>query len=130
MMRIAIIILTGVLLGGCQDMGSGSAGIRQKTDDNGRTEEVPYFVGRWAAREEMCADAAWELTQTRLSTPGHTVCTFDHVKQANGIFHIAATCTAEGPPAAYDLKISYAQSVKALLVEGGPMQPVGLVACR
>ena len=133
-MRVAAIMLASALLAGCQETGSAPAEA-QAQDGGGVSEaksggaETPCFVGRWAAKEEMCGNAAWEITGARLSTPGHTVCDFDQVKKVEGIYRIDATCTAEGPPAEYELRVSYAQSAKALLIEGGPMEPIGLVAC-
>src|SRR5690606_20968318 len=109
---------------GKADTGQGNSG-----EAKSGGSETPFFVGRWAAKEEMCGKAAWEITGSRLSTPGHTVCDFDQVRKVEGIYRIDATCTAEGPPGQYDLRVSYAQSAKALLVEGGPMEPVGLAAC-
>lgn len=131
-MRIAAIMLATAFLAGCQEIGPAPVEAQDGVgaeEAQGAAGEAPFFVGRWAANDDMCAKAAWEITHSRLTTPGHTVCDFDHVRQIEGIYRIDATCTAEGPPAGYELRVSYAQSAKALLVEGGPMEPIGLVAC-
>jgi len=110
-----------LVLVGCQAVEDGAA-VRD-------AKEVPFFVGRWAAEESLCRNAAWEITRTSLSTPGHAVCDFEEIENSPSGYEITATCTAEGPPAAYTLKMSYAQSARALLIDGGPFQPVGLVSC-
>ncbi|HET8727025.1 MAG TPA: hypothetical protein VFO41_05890 [Alphaproteobacteria bacterium] len=93
------------------------------------SEEQPFFVGRWAAAKTACGHAAWTFTPDSLSTPGEVSCTFSQVTRTPEGYDIAATCTAEGPPEAERIRLSYAQSARALLVEGGPFNPVGLVAC-
>lgn len=137
MLRMAMIVLTGVLLAGCQGgedgtmEDEGQAQAAPSLDAEGSTAEPPFFVGKWAAEEELCENAAWEFSSTRIETPGHVLCTFEEeVKHLAEIYEVDATCTAEGPPKEHRLKISYAQSAGALLVEGAPFQPVGLVACR
>ncbi|HET7412743.1 MAG TPA: hypothetical protein VFJ18_08775 [Pararhizobium sp.] len=127
-MRKIVIALIGLLTAACQSQNAGSAVVQSPIEVPAATK-TPFFVGRWAAKNQLCSTAAWKLTQTRLSTPGHVVCTY-HRPQPSGVYHLDATCTAEGPPAQYHLRISYAESAKALLVEGGPFQPIGLVRCE
>ncbi|WP_137390685.1 hypothetical protein [Rhodoligotrophos defluvii] len=126
-MRIATAILAALALAGCKETANVNA---SRAHSAHATEDAPFFVGRWAAEEAMCGNAAWQFTESSISTPGHVVCKFNQVDNVGGVYQIDATCTAEGPPARYQLKISYAQSAGALLVEGGPFQPIGLVACR
>lgn len=92
-------------------------------------ETPPFFVGRWAAAETACGHAAWSFTEDGLSTPGAVVCDFDRVKRTPEGYDITAVCWAEGPPETGRIKLSYAQSARAMLVEGGPFNPVGLIAC-
>ncbi|MGD9738493.1 MAG: hypothetical protein AB7O56_15505 [Bauldia sp.] len=89
----------------------------------------PFFVGEWAADAAGCDDP-WVITTTELVTPGEVACTFDAVTQTATGYSVAAQCTAEAPPAPYTLRMSYAQSAQALLIEGAPFEPIGLVACR
>lgn len=91
--------------------------------------ERPFFVGSWAAADTACGHAAWQISETGLSTPGEVSCSFDQVTPIPEGYDITATCTAEGPPQSQHIKFSYATSARALLVEGGPFEPVGLVAC-
>jgi hypothetical protein len=121
-MRPLIPLLGFLALTGCQN---GAA----PTPPSPPESEQPFFVGRWAAEEAMCASGAWTFTATSLSTAGEVSCTFDRVTETAAGYEIAATCTAEGPPAPHTIRLSYAQSAQALLVEGGPFQPIGLIAC-
>lgn len=77
----------------------------------------------------MC-DAPWIITASELRTPGHVVCRFDKVGPTPQGLEAPATCTAEGPPAAWRLRFAYAQSAGALLIEGGPFADIGLVRCE
>jgi hypothetical protein len=106
-----------LLAAGCQAAGEG-----------GETEP-PFFVGRWAATTDLCATAAWVFTETGLATSGEVTCTFDTVTRTRTGYDLQATCTAEAPPAPYLIRLAYAQSAQALLVEEGPFDPIGLVAC-
>ncbi|WP_309082946.1 hypothetical protein [Chelativorans sp.] len=129
-MRLALIILGGVLLGGCgaasepsvQEVLSVSEGLVE-----GRPK--PFYVGRWAANEALCPSARWEITQTGLSTPAHAFCGFQQIVNSEGVYQIGAICSAEGEAAQYQLRISQAQSAGAVLVEGGPFEPAALVPC-
>jgi hypothetical protein len=88
------------------------------------------YVGLWAADVKACADPPWRFEPRRLTTKGEVSCAFDEVHRAPGGYDIAATCTAEAPPKAYTLKLRFAESAKAMLVDGGPFaEPVGLVWC-
>lgn len=89
----------------------------------------PRFTGRWATSEEGCAQTAWVFTAARLVTPGHVACEFDNVAEAPGGYDIAATCTAESPPAPYNLELRFAESAQTMLISKGPMADVALVYC-
>lgn len=91
--------------------------------------EALFFVGRWAADASMCDDP-WIITAQALTTPGHVVCSLEQVTRSPQGLEAQATCTAEGPPAPWRLHFAYAQSARALLVEGGPFADIGLVRCE
>lgn len=90
---------------------------------------TPFYVGRWAAKPSLCADGAWMIDRRGITTAGEVSCVFDRAPSGAGPVEADATCTAEGPPQRHRLKISYAQSARALLVEGGPFAPIGLIRC-
>ena len=87
-----------------------------------------FFIGRWAAREDMCGQP-WIITDGGLSTPGEVSCRFRGLSDTPAGAEADARCTAEGPPRPYRLTFSYAQSARALLIEGGPFRDAGLVRC-
>jgi hypothetical protein len=89
----------------------------------------PRFVGKWAADQKSCESAAWQFTQTSLSTPAGSECSFGHVTEVPGGYDIQATCTAEGPPGEDVLKIRFAESAKAMLFESNLIADSGLVFC-
>jgi hypothetical protein len=90
--------------------------------------EPLFFVGRWAAKPELCRDAAWVVTARELHAPGGVSCRLG-APQGAGPVEVDATCAAGGPPKAWRLRFAYAQSARALLVEGGPFADAGLVRC-
>jgi hypothetical protein len=95
----------------------------------GGGNETAFYVGRWAADAGLCAGGAWVFTETTLNTAGEVSCTFNTITPTTTGYTIQATCTAEAPPAPATIHLSYAQSAQALLVEGGPFSPIGLIRC-
>lgn len=93
------------------------------------SETTPRFVGLWAASAEGCSDPTWCFEATRVSTRGEVSCEFDNVTLTDAGYEIAATCTAEAPPAPYRINLSFAESARAMMVSGGPWSPIGLVYC-
>ncbi len=91
--------------------------------------ETPFYVGRWAADPSYCAAGAWVFAERSLNTAGEVSCTFTTVTSTATGYTIQASCTAEAPPAPATIRLSYAQSAQALLVEGGPFSPIGLIRC-
>lgn len=94
-----------------------------------QAEAAPFFVGRWAAGPELCADGAWTITARGLDTAGEVSCRFDTPPAGPGPVDVDAVCTAEGPPKRWRLHLAYAQSAQALLIENGPFADIGLVRC-
>jgi len=89
----------------------------------------PRYVGRWAAKLELCRDGAWDFQQRHLSTAGEVSCDFDRVDEAQGGYDIAAICLAEGSRAPDRIKLRFAESAGAMLVESKTFAPVGLIRC-
>ena len=90
----------------------------------------PRYVGRWAAREDLCRTGAWTFTGDHLATAGEVSCDFTKVREVPGGYDIAATCTAEGPPRADTFTLRFAESAKAMLVEGSSvLADTGLIRC-
>lgn len=91
---------------------------------------APRYVGRWAATEALCRDGAWRFRSDGLSTAGEVSCAFDKVTEKPGGYDIDATCIAQAPPKQSRIGLTFAESAKAMMVDGGPFSgPVALIYC-
>ncbi len=113
--------LPALLLAACQ---------AETTPPGAPSGETPFYVGRWAADASLCVGGAWVFTEMTLNTAGEVSCTFNTITPTATGYTIQATCIAQAPPTQETLRLSYAQSAQALLVEGGPFAPIGLIRCR
>ena len=109
-------------------------GAEKAVTEPGRTlppATAPFrFIGRWAAAETACGHAAWAFTATGLSTPGATSCRFSRVSPTAGGYDIDARCSTGSRTSSERLKLTFAESAKAMVVEGGPAKAqVGLIYC-
>jgi len=87
-----------------------------------------FYVGKWAKSQADCDANAWSITQNALTAPdGH--CAFDQVAPVTEGFAVEASCQWAGKPVHASMRLSYAQSAKALLISGSPGGDVGLIAC-
>jgi hypothetical protein len=86
------------------------------------------YVGRWAARENLCDTGVWRFEPKRLVTAGEVSCDFDKVAKAPGGYEIAATCLAEGSASQDTIRLRFAESAQAMLVKS-KMWDVGLIYC-
>ncbi len=89
----------------------------------------PRFIGNWAADQKSCGSRAWQFAATTLRTPAGSSCSFTKVTEVPGGYDVQATCTAEGPAAEDVLKIRFAESAKAMLLESRTITDTGLVFC-
>ncbi|RXZ65837.1 hypothetical protein [Pelagerythrobacter rhizovicinus] len=88
------------------------------------------YVGRWAESVEQCRKEAWTLTRDRLAAPEGIVCDFRSITKSPGGYAIDATCRVDGEEEDDDLILRFAESAKAMLVEGASSLPqTGLVYC-
>ncbi|WP_129792873.1 hypothetical protein [Sphingosinicella sp. CPCC 101087] len=109
-------------------LGLGIAGGPESS--NQQREGTHRFVGRWAAEEGLCENAAWTITETELRTPAGSVCRFADVREAPGGYDIASRCTAEGPERDDVLELRFAESANALLFDSESIADVGLIRCE
>lgn len=94
------------------------------------SETAPRYVGLWAAAAEGCSDPAWRFEENRVATRGEVSCEFQTVTPTEAGYNIKASCTAESPPAPYDIQLSFAESARAMMIAGGPWQNgAALVFC-
>lgn len=87
------------------------------------------YVGRWAATEQLCTSGAWRFAPKRLDTAGEVSCAFDSVDKVPGGYDIHANCTAEAPPQPDTIKLRFAESAQAMLVESRVLSSAGLIYC-
>ncbi len=94
-------------------------------------EAAPAFVGGWAAGADLCVEPAWRFDARELSTLGEVHCAFTDIARAGDGYAIKAMCTAEAPPAPYDLSIALRNGGRAMTLSGGPWgdPPMELVLC-
>jgi hypothetical protein len=87
-----------------------------------------FYIGRWARSEADCPAKAWSITQNALTAPEGS-CAFDTVAPIPEGFAVEASCQWAGKPVHASMRLSYAQSAKALLISGSPAGDIGLIAC-
>lgn len=88
---------------------------------------TPRYVGLWAASAEGCSNPAWRFEADRVSTQGEVSCSFQNVALTPSGYEIASTCTAEGPPTAHTINLSFAESARAMMISGAPWAATSLV---
>lgn len=87
------------------------------------------YVGRWAADARLCRGGAWLWRERSLDTAGEVSCQFEKVTPVPGGYDIDARCTAEGPEKPDRIKVRFAESARAMLVDATVVRPVGLIYC-
>jgi len=86
------------------------------------------FVGTWAASKAECTSKPWKFAADALSGSGPH-CSFYKVSKAPGGYDIAATCPAKEPVHSDLIKLRFAESAGAMLVESNAISPSGLIYC-
>ncbi|HRO04829.1 MAG TPA: hypothetical protein PLS69_14615 [Terricaulis sp.] len=108
--------------------GCGAPPADEATPD--QTAAATSFVGLWGADEAQCADPAWRFAADEVSTRGEVHCAFTQVTRAGDQYAVRAMCTAEAPPAPYDITLQVSESPHVMVVSGGPWAgPIRLVYC-
>lgn len=88
------------------------------------------YVGVWAAAETACERAAWRFERNRLQGPDWTACEFNSVTASQGGFNIDAQCTDGANERDARLRLSFAESAQAMLMQGVPETgDIGLIYC-
>jgi len=94
------------------------------------SETTPRYVGLWATTAEGCPEPAWRFEANRISTRGEVSCEFQNVAMTERGYDIQAQCTAQAPPEAHTIQLSFAESARAMMISGGPWQSgTALVYC-
>ena len=90
---------------------------------------MPGYVGRWAARPELCQTGAWNFDERRVATAGEVFCEFEGVRPVGDSYEIAATCVTQAPPEPQRFTLAM-RGRDRLVVTGGPWAgPIGLTRC-
>lgn len=88
------------------------------------------YVGRWAESAEQCRSEAWTLTRDGLTAPDDVACDFTGIEKSPGGYAIDAMCAIDGEEEDDNITLRFAESAKAMLVEGAATLPeTGLIYC-
>ena len=87
------------------------------------------FVGTWATSAANCTSKPWRFTAKELTTKDGPRCTFYNVAKVPGGYDLAAECPTKKPVQRDLLKVRFAESARAMLLESNAMPPTGLVYC-
>jgi hypothetical protein len=87
------------------------------------------FVGAWATSYANCASASWRFTADELTRPDGSHCSIYKVNKVPGGYDLAAQCPAKKPISTDLIKLRFAESAGAMLVESNAIKPTGLVYC-
>lgn len=88
------------------------------------------YVGMWAVDSRLCDRPAWRFEEREISTMGEVNCQFEQVTPSASGYDIAASCTAEAPPAPFTIRLNITDPARGMSIEGGPWQEgTRLVKC-
>lgn len=87
-----------------------------------------FYVGEWAREAADCPARAWSIHANALQAP-EGACDFRTIAPVQEGFAVEADCRWAGKAVHASMRLSYAQSAKALLISGSPAGDVGLIAC-
>jgi len=94
------------------------------------SETTPRYVGLWATTADGCSDPAWRFEERRITTRGEVSCEFQNVTLTEHGYNIQAQCTVQAPPEPHNIRLSFSESARAMMVTGGPWQRgTALVHC-
>jgi hypothetical protein len=87
------------------------------------------FVGTWAKDRAGCSTNPWRFTAKALTVRDGPNCTFYKVTKAPGGYDIATQCPGKEPIHTDLIKLRFAESARAMLVESNVISPMGLIYC-
>jgi hypothetical protein len=87
------------------------------------------FVGLWATDAANCASHGWHFTADRLDATDGPHCNIYKVTRAPGGYDLAAQCPEKKPIPTDLIKLRFAESARAMLVESNAIKPTGLIYC-
>lgn len=87
------------------------------------------YVGTWATSPANCKSRPWRFTRDSLDAKGGPQCSFYNVAKVPGGYDVAAQCPTKTPIHTDLIKLRFAESAGAMLVESNAINPTGLVYC-
>lgn len=87
------------------------------------------FVGRWAAKPELCEGGAWRFEEKKLATAGEVSCDFDRVTHVADGYDVAAKCLADGVTSQETIKLRFSGEEERMRVESKTFRPIELGRC-
>lgn len=87
------------------------------------------YVGTWATKQANCKSKPWHFTARELTVSGGPHCTFYNVAKVPGGYDVAAQCPTKEPVHTDLIKLRFAESAQAMLVESNAINPTGLIYC-
>jgi hypothetical protein len=112
-----------------------NAGAEAAAESNGLGTLPPAdaalrFVGVWATSAANCASSPWTFTEKAVSAADGPNCSFYEVRKVPGGYDLAAQCPDKQPVHTDLIKLRFAESARAMLVESNAIKPTGLIYCR
>ena len=87
------------------------------------------FVGTWAKSRSDCTSKPWRFTADKLTAEDGPDCSIYKVSKVPGGYDLAAQCPAKKPIPTDLIKLRFAESARAMLVESNAIAPMGLIYC-
>ena len=87
------------------------------------------FVGKWATSEANCTSKPWTFTEKAVTASDGPNCSFNKVTNVPGGYDVAAQCPDKQPVHTDLIKLRFAESARAMLVESNAIEPKGLIYC-
>lgn len=143
-MRRAVALAIALLLGGCgakSQHHENQAGATEKVsaEVNSAPAAPPIslppanaaarYVGTWATSAANCASKPWHFTKDALDAKDGPRCSIYNVAKDAGGYDLAAQCPTKVPVHTDLIKVRFAESAGAMLVESNAIPPTGLVYC-
>ena len=152
-MRLCVAVTLVLLLAGCEKSGQPSENQPSANEkstasspspapapsssakENAREKDLPpaeaglRFVGTWAKSRSECATNPWHFTADKVVVAGGPSCSLYKVSKVPGGYDLAAQCPEKKPDPTDLIKLRFAESARAMLVESNAIAPMGLIYC-
>lgn len=87
------------------------------------------YLGTWASSKANCTSKPWRFTRDSLDVANGPHCSFYNVAKVPGGYDVAAQCPTKQPVHTDLIKLRFAESAQAMLVESNAISPTGLIYC-